>query len=109
MSCEELGDVAVVTVEMRDARGRFVPTSCDDLEITVGEGWTILGWGNGDPAFQYVERPVKYGPSASATDGTPVPDRDAMSMRITVFNGLARIFLQREEGASAPASVTVEM
>lgn len=112
VSCEELGDVAVVTVEMRDARGRFVPTSCDDLEITVGEGWTILGWGNGDPAFQYVERPVKYGPSAAtAADpslpvsecGTPVPDRDAMSMRITAFNGLARVFLQRGTG-DAPAS-----
>ncbi len=118
VECEVIGNVAVASVELRDAKGRFVPVACNDLEVTVGEGWTILGWGNGDPAFLYVERPVKYGPSAATTAdpslpvsecGTPVPDRGARTMQIKAFNGLARIFLQREEGASAPASVKVEM
>ena len=116
VECEAVGDVAVVSVELKDGKGRFVPTACNDLSVTVGEGWSILGWGNGDPAFQYVERPVKYGPSAAVkTDpslsvsgyGTPVPDLEARTMQVKAFNGLVRIFLRREPGSSLPADLVV--
>ena len=116
VECEAVGDVAVVSVELKDVKGRFVPTACNDLSLTVGEGWSILGWGNGDPAFQYVERPVKYGPSAAVkTDpslsvseyGTPVPDLEARTMQVKAFNGLVRIFLRREPGSSLPADLVV--
>ena len=53
----------------------------------------LLGWGNGDPAFQHIERPVTYGPAASGPSGTPVPDRDARSISIVTFNGLAQVIL----------------
>ena len=92
---ETVGDVTIANVEMRDAKGRFVPTACKELTFTAPEGCRILGWGNGDPAFQHVERPVTYGGAASAPSGTPVPDRSAKTVDIVTFNGLAQVVLQK--------------
>ena len=92
---ETVGDVTIANVEMRDAKGRFVPTACKEITFTAPEGCHILGWGNGDPAFQHVERPVTYGAAASAPSGTPVPDRDARTVDIVTFNGLAQVILQK--------------
>ena len=92
---ETVGDVTIANVEMRDAKGRFVPTACKELTFTAPEGCRILGWGNGDPAFQYIERPVTYGPGASGPSCTPVPDRDARTVDIVTFNGLAQVILQK--------------
>ena len=93
---ETVGDIMVASVEMRDAKGRFVPTACNELTFTAPEGMRILGWGNGDPSFRHIERPVTYGPAASGPSGTPVPDRDARSIRIVTFNGLAQVILQKK-------------
>jgi beta-galactosidase len=92
---ETVGDVTIANVEMRDAKGRFVPTACKELTFTAPEGCRILGWGNGDPAFQHIERPVTYGPGASGPSCTPVPDRDARTVDIVTFNGLAQVILQK--------------
>ena len=73
---ETVGDITVANVEMQDAKGRFVPTACVDLEFTAPEGTEILGWGNGDPAFQLTER------------------TEDNSLKITTFNGLAQVILQ---------------
>ena len=73
---ETVGDITVANVEMQDAKGRFVPTACVDLEFTAPEGAEILGWGNGDPAFQLTER------------------TESNSLKITTFNGLAQVILQ---------------
>ena len=102
---ETVGDVTIAKLEMRDAKGRFVPTACCELDFTAPEGTTILGWGNGDPAFRHIERPVKYGVSANCPDGTadktsngtPVPDHSARTIRITTFNGLAAVLLSAEK------------
>jgi beta-galactosidase len=76
---ETVGDILVASVEMCDRKGRFVPTACRELTFTAPEGYRILGWGNGDPAFQYDERPE---------DGSD-------TIRITTFNGLAQVILQK--------------
>ena len=89
------GDITVASVEMRDAKGRFVPTADTQLEFTAPEGCRILGWGNGDPAFQHIERPVTYGPAASGPSGTPIPDKSAKTVDIVTFNGLAQVILQK--------------
>lgn len=93
---ETVGDIMIANVEMRDAKGRFVPTACKELTFTAPEGYRILGWGNGDPAFQHIERPAKYGAAASAPCGTPVPDPEATSIKIVTFNGLAQVILQKK-------------
>ena len=74
---ETVGDVTVASVEMRDAKGRFVPTADTRLEFTAPEGCRILGWGNGDPAFQHVER----------------PENGDSTISIQTFNGLAQVIL----------------
>jgi beta-galactosidase len=61
---------------MRDAKGRFVPTACCELEFTAPERYRILGWGNGDPGFQYAERPLADG-------------------KVKVFNGRAQVIMKK--------------
>ena len=79
---EAVGDIIVANVKMVDAKGRFVPTANCELEFqTPSEEWKILGWGNGDPAFQYVERPH---------------DKDADSIKIQTFNGYAQVIIQKK-------------
>ena len=79
---ETVGDIIIATVEMFDGEGRFVPTANCELEFRPRTSqWEILGWGNGDPAFQYVERPV---------------DKDADRIKIQTFNGCAQVILQKE-------------
>ena len=76
---ETVGDIMIANVAMHDAKGRFVPTANCPVEFTSPEGWRILGWGNGDPAFQYDER----------------PEGGADTISITTFNGLAQVILQK--------------
>ena len=78
-SYETVGDIMIAQVEMRDAKGRFVPNANCTIDFTAQEGYRILGWGNGDPAFQYDERPE---------DGSD-------TIRITTFNGLAQVILSK--------------
>jgi beta-galactosidase len=106
---ETIGDITIASVRMLDSKGRFVPTACEEVEFTTDGSWKILGWGNGDPAFQYVERPVVTGASAScpsgtsgsttsdgAATGTLAPDSAARTVSIRTFNGLAQVILQKK-------------
>ena len=94
---EEAGDVVIANAEVRDNKGRFVPTACLDVEFTAPEGCRILGWGNGDPAFRHVERPVVTGKAASRQEGTPVPDLHARKVIVKTFNGLAQVIMQKND------------
>ena len=84
-------DVAVCTLRMLDAKGRFVPDACIDLALTVSGPVRILGVGNGDPAWQSPERPL---------------DPCARTFTVRSFNGLAQILLQ-SSAEPGPASLTV--
>ena len=75
---ETVGDITVANARMVDDKGKFVPTACEEMVFTAPEGMSILGWGNGDPAFQHVERPVE----------------GEDSMKIVTFNGLAQVILR---------------
>ena len=72
-------DVAVCTIKLVDAKGRFVPDACLDLQLTVSGPVRILGVGNGDPAWQAPERPQ---------------DPGARTFTVRSFNGLAQVLLQ---------------
>lgn len=72
-------DVAVVTVALRDKKGRVVPTACNQLTLHLEGDIRILGVGNGDPACKDAERPT---------------DANAKDFTVKAFNGYARIFLQ---------------
>lgn len=92
---ERIKDVIIADVFMVDANGRLVPDSCGEVSVSVADGWRILGWGNGDPAFQAIERPVTYTAGAESGNCTPIPDMNARTMSIRTFNGHAQVLLQQ--------------
>lgn len=87
--------IVITTIKMTDSKGRFVPTACESFKFTAPDGYRIIGWGNGNPAFRHLERPVTYGISASHSEGTPAPDLTATSVQIQTFNGYAQVILER--------------
>eukprot|EP01065_Artemidia_motanka_P025116 TRINITY_DN2_c0_g1_i3.p1 TRINITY_DN2_c0_g1~~TRINITY_DN2_c0_g1_i3.p1 ORF type:complete len:808 (+),score=252.48 TRINITY_DN2_c0_g1_i3:52-2475(+) len=70
-------DVALVTVELVDAKGRMVPTASAALSFSLEGAGRIIGLGNGDPDCHEHDRP------ASTTHGSR-----------SAWNGLARAVLQ---------------
>ncbi len=80
-------DVSIVTIELQDRRGRFVPDACEEIGLEVAGPVRILGVGNGDPAWQAQEQPSV---------------RNARTFRVRSFNGLAQVILQttRETGTA---------
>ena len=85
-------DVVVLDFTVLDEKGREVPDAAVSLAVSVSSNVRILGWGNGDPAFKVLERPVagSYG-----------------SFSIQTFSGKAQLLLRSVEGASGTASVSV--
>ena len=79
-------DVAVVTIEVQDQKGRLVPDACPMLNLSLeGEG-RILGVGNGDPMYLGADHPKEPNCKAFA---------------IPAFNGLAQVLIQSGEVSSA--------
>ena len=79
-------DVAVLTVEVQDAKGRVVPDACPALTFHLeGEG-RILGVGNGDPSYLGEDHPRQP---------------DCHHFTIPAFNGLAQVLVQSSRRPSA--------
>ena len=78
-------DVAVITVEIQDVKGRIVPNACQMLNISLAGDGRILGVGNGDPSYLGADHPK---------------DKDCKQFSIPAFNGLAQIILQSGSTAS---------
>ena len=72
-------DVAVITAEVQDSKGRVVPDACPALTFRLEGDAHILGVGNGDPAYLGEDHPK-------------VPDCHEFS--IPAFNGLAQVIVQ---------------
>ena len=66
-----------------------IDSPCETLDVEVS-GATFLGWGNGNPGFKEVERPV-----------------NGKSMTIKPFSGKAQVIVRSIEGASSPVTVKV--
>lgn len=82
-------DVAVITVEVQDQRGRVVPDACPMLTFTLeGEG-RIIGAGNGDPMYPGQDHPS---------------DVNCHEFNIPAFNGLAQVQIQ---SASTPSALVL--
>ena len=82
-------DVAVVTIEVQDEKGRIVPDACPLLTIQLDGDAHILGAANGDPMYLGEDHPK---------------DLHCKSFSIPAFNGLAQVLIQ---SAEEPATVTV--
>jgi beta-galactosidase len=82
-------DLAVITIEVQDEKGRVVPDACPMLTIQLEGNARILGVGNGDPMFLGEDHPK---------------DPHCKSFRIPAFNGLAQVLVQ---SGDQPSTVTV--
>jgi len=72
-------DLAVVTVEVLDSKGRVVPDACPMLKVKVEGAARLIGAGNGDPAYLGPDHPG-----------------DEMVFEYPAFNGLCRFFVQSD-------------
>ena len=78
-------DVAVVTVEVQDAKGRVVPDACPALTFRLEGEDRILGVGNGDPSYPGEDHPKM---------------QDCKTFSIPAFNGLAQVLVQSGRASS---------
>ncbi len=79
-------DVAVVTVEVQDAKGRVVPDACPMLELRLEGDGRILGVGNGDPSYLGEDHPK---------------EQDCKGFQLPAFNGLAQVLIQSSRQAGS--------
>ena len=79
-------DLAVITVEVQDQKGRVVPNACPMLHFTLEGGGRILGAGNGDPMYLGADHPM---------------DQNCRQFSIPAFNGLAQILIQSDGSSSS--------
>ncbi len=72
-------DIAVITIEIQDDKGRIVPDACLPLTFRLEGDGRIIGAGNGDPAYLGADHPK---------------DNDCKEFQIPAFNGLAQLLIQ---------------
>ena len=77
-------DLAVITVEVQDQKGRIVPDACPELTFTLSGNGRILGAGNGDPSYPGLDHPNS---------------KDCQQFTIPAFNGLAQLLVQSTDAA----------
>ena len=82
-------DLAVITVEVQDQKGRVVPDACPMLTFQLEGDAHILGVGNGDPMYLGEDHPKTL---------------DCKSFSIPTFNGLAQVIVQ---GTDIPSAITL--
>ena len=81
-------DLAVITIEVQDEKGRLVPEACPMLTIQLEGNARILGVGNGDPMYLGEDHPG---------------DLHCKSFSIPAFNGLAQVLVQSGDQPSTVA------
>lgn len=81
--------VRIINIDLLDSRGRFVPDASPMLTITLPEGVSLLGCGNGDPALRIPERPV--------------PSSTVSTFEFPAFNGHAQLIVTGPEDAPLPS------
>lgn len=72
-------DLSVITVELKDKKGRFVPDACPMVKLHLEGDGRILGVGNGDPSFRGEDHPKQL---------------DCKDFEVPAFNGLAQVLVQ---------------
>jgi len=97
-------DVSVVTVVVKDKKGRVVPVAMNEVSFTLEGPGNIIGVGNGDPASHEPDRFIASAKSVKIGDWTSLnvdstENRPANSWKRRVFNGLAQVIVQSTESA----------
>ncbi len=82
-------DVAIVTIEVQDEKGRIVPNACPMLRFQLEGDARIIGAGNGDPMYLGEDHPM---------------NPNCKEFSIPAFNGLAQILVQSYD---TPSTITL--
>ena len=85
-------DVTVLDLTVLDEKGREVPDADVPLSVSVPDNFQLLGWGNGDPGFKLVERPLPT-------------DKGAFAVK--TFSGKVQIIIRSVEGADGEGKILV--
>jgi len=98
-------DLSIITISIRDAQGRIVPTASDRVHFTIQGPGKIIGVGNGDPS---CHEPDKY-PSQSGWQRSAFPVRHLAELLLfhptqsrwqrSAFCGLAQVIVQSSKDA----------
>ena len=80
-------DVAVINVQVTNAKGRVVPTADNTITFAISGPGKIIGVGNGDPSSHEPDKFV-----AGKDEPSPAWQR-------SLFNGLAQVIVQSTKGA----------
>jgi beta-galactosidase len=81
-------DLAVIAVEVLDAKARFVPTAGNEISFKATGAGRLIGLGNGDPSCHEPDKP------ASPIEG-----------KRSAFNGLCMLFVQ---ATKQPGEIRIE-
>ena len=84
-------DIAIVDLTLKDEKNREVPDAMNEMIVTLTGPATILGYGNGDPGFKEIERPVN----------------GETSFRIKAFSGKAQVIIRSQEGKKGNVQLEV--
>ena len=82
-------DVAIITIEVQDEKGRIVPNACPMLRFQLEGDARIIGAGNGDPMYLGEDHPK---------------NPNCKKFSIPAFNGLAQILVQSYD---TPSTITL--
>ena len=82
-------DVAIITIEVQDEKGRIVPNACPMLRFQLEGDARIIGAGNGDPMYLGEDHPK---------------NPNCKELSIPAFNGLAQILVQSYD---TPSTITL--
>ncbi|WP_221284719.1 beta galactosidase jelly roll domain-containing protein [Mucilaginibacter sp. SP1R1] len=79
-------DAMPITIQVLDSKGRPVPTANIPVDFEISGGGRIIGLGNGDPNSHEAEK----------------------GNRRSLFNGLAQLIVQSNEGEHAPIKLVAK-
>ncbi len=82
-------DIAIITIEVQDEKGRIVPNACPMLRFQLEGDARIIGAGNGDPMYLGEDHPK---------------NPNCKEFSIPAFNGLAQILVQSYD---TPSTITL--
>ena len=84
-------DIAIVDLTLEDKKNREVPDAMNEMTVTLTGPATILGYGNGDPGFKEIERPVN----------------GEKTFHIKAFAGKAQVIIRSLEGQKGTVQLEV--
>jgi beta-galactosidase len=86
-------DLSIINISLADKKGREVPDAKNQMNISIQGPAIILGYGNGDPGFKEIERPIST---------------EKSELDIKAFSGKAQVLIQSIKGQKGEIIITLK-